>query len=123
MLVLWLVPQLVIAGITEAFHFPGNFAFYYQEFPLLLKSTSTALVALLIGIAFYLSTAMVGVVWRVTSWLPDNINDGRIDNVYWVLSLVAVLNFGYYLVCAWLYKYQDVEDVVDDDDDGFRSNE
>ncbi|GMP49685.1 hypothetical protein CsSME_00016594 [Camellia sinensis var. sinensis] len=123
MSVLWLVPQLVIAGIAEAFHFPGNVAFYYQEFPPLLKSTSTALVALLIGIAFYLSTAVVGVVRRATLWLPDNINDGRMDNVYWVLSLVGVLNFGYYLVCAWLYKYQDVEDVVDDDDDGFRSNE
>ncbi|GMP49683.1 hypothetical protein CsSME_00016594 [Camellia sinensis var. sinensis] len=74
MSVLWLVPQLVIAGIAEAFHFPGNVAFYYQEFPPLLKSTSTALVALLIGIAFYLSTAVVGVVRRATLWLPDNIN-------------------------------------------------
>ncbi|XP_028098352.1 protein NRT1/ PTR FAMILY 2.7-like isoform X1 [Camellia sinensis] len=123
MSVLWLVPQLVIAGIAEAFHLPGNVAFYYQEFPPLLKSTSTALVALLIGIAFYLSTAVVGIVRRATLWLPDNINDGRMDNVYWVLSSVGVLNFGYYLVCAWLYKYQDVEDVVDDDDDGFRSIE
>ncbi|CAL5387237.1 unnamed protein product [Camellia sinensis] len=125
MSVLWLVPQLVIAGIGEAFHFPGNVAFYYQEFPPLLKSTSTALVALLISIAFYLSTAVVGIVRRVTLWLPDNINYGRMDNVYWVLSLVGVLNSGCYLVCAWLYKYQDVEDLVDDDDDddGFRSYE
>ena len=39
MLVLWLFPQLVIEGIGEAFHFPGQVAFYYQEFPLSLRST------------------------------------------------------------------------------------
>ncbi|OIS98201.1 PREDICTED: protein NRT1/ PTR FAMILY 2.7-like [Nicotiana attenuata] len=40
--VLWLVPQLVIIGIGEAFHFPGQVALYYQEFPTSLKSVSTA---------------------------------------------------------------------------------
>ena len=72
MLVLWLFPQLVIEGIGEAFHFPGQVAFYYQEFPLSLRSTSTAMASEKIGIAYYLSTAMVDLVKRVTGWLPDD---------------------------------------------------
>ncbi|XP_052171043.1 protein NRT1/ PTR FAMILY 2.7-like isoform X3 [Diospyros lotus] len=117
--VLWLVPQLALAGISEGFHFPGNVAFYYQEFPASLKSTSTAMVTLFVGIAFYLSSAVVGIVRKTTGWLPDNVNDGRMDNVYWVFSLVCGLNFGYYVVCAWLYKYQVVgdEDHLGEEDD------
>ncbi|KAI5338967.1 hypothetical protein L3X38_018239 [Prunus dulcis] len=48
---------------------------------------------------------------RVTRWLPDDINNGKLDNVYWMLVVVGVLNFGYYLVCAKLYKYQNVKDA------------
>ncbi|KAG6681690.1 hypothetical protein I3842_13G104600 [Carya illinoinensis] len=108
MSVLWLFPQLALVGIAEAFHFPGQIALYYQEFPTSLKTTSTAMISMIIGIAFYLSTAVIDLVRRVTGWLPDNINDGRVDNVYWSLVVVGVLNFGYYLMCACSYRYQNV---------------
>ncbi|KAI3746227.1 hypothetical protein L6452_08651 [Arctium lappa] len=108
---LWLVPQLVAVGVAEAFHFPGQVSLYYQEFPKSLKSTAAAMVAVFIGIAFYLGTAVVDLIRKTTRWLPDGINDGRMDNVYWVLTATGIANFGYYLVCAWLYKYQNVEKV------------
>ncbi|XAR60493.1 hypothetical protein NMG60_11033900 [Bertholletia excelsa] len=114
MLALWLLPQLAVIGIAEAFHFPGQVALYYQEFPASLKSTSTAMIAMLIAIAFYLSTALIDFIRSVSDWLPDNINKGRLDNVYWVLVGVGVVNFGYYLVCAKLYKYQNIERGMDE---------
>ncbi|XP_071701609.1 LOW QUALITY PROTEIN: protein NRT1/ PTR FAMILY 2.7-like [Rutidosis leptorrhynchoides] len=107
--VLWLVPQLVLVGAAEAFHFPGQVSLYYQEFPKSLKSTAAAMVALFIGIAFYLGAAMVDLMRKTTEWLPNGINDGRMDNVYWALTVIGIVNFGYYLVCAWLYKYQNFE--------------
>ncbi|EOY18514.1 Nitrate excretion transporter 1, putative [Theobroma cacao] len=67
-------------SIGEAFHFPGQIALYYQEFPKSLKG-----------------------------WLPDNINHGRLDNVFWMLAVIGVVNLGYYLVCAKLFKYQNLE--------------
>ncbi|PIN10700.1 H+/oligopeptide symporter [Handroanthus impetiginosus] len=109
MSILWLVPQLAIVGFGEAFHFPGQVALYYQEFPSNLKSMATAMVAVLIGVGFYLSTLLIDFVRRVSGWLPDNINDGRLDNVYWVLVVIGVLNFGYFLVCSWFYKYKNGE--------------
>ncbi|KAK6144505.1 hypothetical protein DH2020_021325 [Rehmannia glutinosa] len=107
--VLWLVPQMVIVGVGEAFHFPGQVAFYYQEFPIILKSMGTAMIALQLAVAYYLSTAVIDFVRRVTNWLPDDINDGRLDNVYWVLAVIGVLNFGYFIVCSWFYEYKNVE--------------
>ncbi|EXC33223.1 Nitrate excretion transporter 1 [Morus notabilis] len=115
MLAVWLFPQLKLAGIGEAFHFPGQVSLYYQEFPASLRNTATAMVSMVIGIAFYLSTALIDLVRRVTAWLPDDMNRGRLDNVYWTVVVIGVLNFGYYLVCAKLYKYQnnvDHEQVV-----------
>lgn len=109
MSVLWLFPQLVLVGIGEAFHFPGQVTLYYQEFPMSLKSTATAMVAVIIGIAYYLSTAVIDLFRRVTGWLPDDVNKGRLDKVYWVIVLFGVLNFGYYVVCAKFYEYQHVE--------------
>ncbi|KAL3653089.1 hypothetical protein CASFOL_002770 [Castilleja foliolosa] len=110
----WLVPQLAIAGLGEAFHFPGQVALYYQEFPDELKSTSTAAVAMFIGFAFYISNALIDLVRRTTGWLPDDINNGRLDNVYWVCCVVGGLNFGYYIVCALLYKYQNGKETDDE---------
>ncbi|KAL0460657.1 UNVERIFIED_CONTAM: protein NRT1/ PTR FAMILY 2.6 [Sesamum latifolium] len=47
------------------------------------------LVPQLLGVAYYLSTAVVDFVRRVTEWLPDDI-DGRVDNVYWLLVVIGV---------------------------------
>ncbi|KAL8146222.1 hypothetical protein AgCh_004094 [Apium graveolens] len=111
MSVFWLVPQLAITGIGNAFQFPGQVTLYYQEFPTSLKSMSTALNHLVIAISFFISSALIDFVRKVTSWLPDNINKGKLHNVYWVLVLIGVINFSYYLACASLYKYQNVQKV------------
>ncbi|KAL8516116.1 hypothetical protein ACS0TY_014696 [Phlomoides rotata] len=104
--VAWLVPQMVVVGIGEAFHFPGQVGLYYQEFPSSLKSLATAMVAMLIGIAFYLSSGVIDFMRRVTDWLPDDIDDGRVDCVYWVMVVIGITNFGYFLVISWFYKYK-----------------
>ena len=66
---------------------------YYEDFPPSLKNTSTVL---------------VGVVRRTTAWLPNNMNASRLENLYWLLTVMATVNFGYYLLCAKLYKYKNV---------------
>ncbi|KAG9151214.1 hypothetical protein Leryth_002771 [Lithospermum erythrorhizon] len=111
--VFWLLPQLVVSGIGEAFHFPGHVAFYFQEFPVSLKSTSTAVYAMFIGIAYYLSNPTIDLVQKLTGWLPDDIDEGRLDNMFWVCCVVGVLNFVYFLVCGVLYKYKTIEAVED----------
>ncbi|KAL0713602.1 hypothetical protein Bca4012_020580 [Brassica carinata] len=110
--VLWLFPPLVILGINEAFQLPANTELFYGEFPESLRNTATSLTSLVIGVSYYLSTALIDLIQRTTAWLPDDINHGRVDNVYWVLVIGGVLNFGYFLVCSWFYNYR----ILKDDD-------
>ncbi|KAL0533769.1 hypothetical protein IC582_027814 [Cucumis melo] len=79
---LWLFPQLVLVGMGVAFHFPGQVGLYYQEFPASLCSTATAMISLVIAIAYYLSSSLIDLLHKVTKWLPNDINQGRLDNVY-----------------------------------------
>ncbi|CAH8267546.1 unnamed protein product [Arabidopsis lyrata] len=68
MSVLWLVPALVMVGIGEAFHFPANIAVFYGEFPESLRNTATSLTSVVIGISFYLCTAIIDLIQRTTKW-------------------------------------------------------
>ncbi|EOA25809.1 hypothetical protein CARUB_v10019177mg [Capsella rubella] len=116
MSVLWLFPPLVIVGIGEAFQFPANIELFYGEFPESLRNTATSLTSLVIGISFYLSTALISLIQKTTEWLPNDINHGRVDNVYWVLVILGVLNFGYFLVYSWFYRYRNPKDSDKDQD-------
>ncbi|KAF7823463.1 protein NRT1/ PTR FAMILY 2.6-like [Senna tora] len=101
---LWLFPQLVMVGIGEALYFPGLTAFYYKKLPESLKSISAAMISMDIGIAYFLSTVIIDFVRKVTDWLPDDLNHGGLNYVYWMLVLLGVINFGYFLLCSMLYK-------------------
>lgn len=105
MSLLWLAPQLSIVGVAEAFHFVGQVAFYYQEFPDAFKSTATAVVGMSIAGAFYSSNVVIDLVRRATGWLPNNVNRGRLDNLYWLCTVMGALNLVLYLVCSSYYKY------------------
>ncbi|XVF04994.1 hypothetical protein REPUB_Repub05bG0131600 [Reevesia pubescens] len=117
MFVLWLVPQLLLVGLGEAFHYPGQVTLYYQEFPKPLRSTATAMISVVVGIAYYLSTAVIDLVRRVTTWLPDNINKGRLGNVYLMFAMMQMFNVLYFLFCAKCYKYQSVEEGTKSDNE------
>lgn len=103
---LWLLVPLSIMGISQAFLFPGQISLYYQEFPESLRSTSTAMISLLVAVGFYLSTAITGLIRDSTEWLKDDLNNGRLDIVYWVLAAIGVVNFGYFLVCAKMFQHK-----------------
>ncbi|KAF7823467.1 protein NRT1/ PTR FAMILY 2.6-like [Senna tora] len=96
--------RLVMVGIGEALYFPGLTAFYYKKLPESLKSISAAMISMDIGIAYFLSTVIIDFVRKVTDWLPDDLNHGGLNYVYWMLVLLGVINFGYFLLCSMLYK-------------------
>ncbi|CAN6470965.1 unnamed protein product [Victoria cruziana] len=103
---LWLVLPLAIIGVGSAFYIPEQVNLYYQEFPAALKNVGTSVCFLSIGIGYYLSTTFVHAVQKATPWLTDDINKGRLDYVYWIVTGIGCLNFLYYIFCAKLYKLQ-----------------
>ncbi|RCV17736.1 LOW QUALITY PROTEIN: hypothetical protein SETIT_3G243600v2 [Setaria italica] len=112
MSVFWLVPLYTIHGIADAFASVGQMEFLYDQSPESMRSTAVALFWLCGSFGSYLSTVLVTVVQRATrghgDWLQDNINRGRIDNYYWLITFIMVLNLGY-LCCFYFYTLKPLE--------------
>lgn len=109
---LWLIPQLVLAGLVEGFAAVGQVEFYYKQFPENMRSIGGSLLYCGMGFASYLSSFLISIVHRTTNgaatgnWLPEDLNKGRLDYFYYTIAAVEVFNFGYFLVCAKWYKYK-----------------
>ncbi|CAD5165013.1 unnamed protein product [Musa acuminata subsp. malaccensis] len=122
--VFWLVPQYAIHGLAEAFTSVGNMEFLYDQAPESMRSTAAALFWLAMSIGNYTGTFLVTVVHHCTSkggdWLQDNINRGKLDYYYWLVTGLQVLNLGYYITCAMLYTYKPLETMAEESggDDG-----
>ncbi|XP_030937479.1 protein NRT1/ PTR FAMILY 2.11-like [Quercus lobata] len=111
---LWLVPQLVLAGLTEAFASVGQVEFYYKQFPENMRSIGGSLYYCGMAGSSYLSSFLISIIHRTTreaatgNWLPEDLNKGRLDYFYYTIAALGVLNFGYFLACAKWYKYKGV---------------
>jgi len=121
----WLVPQYGLHGVAEAFMSIGHLEFFYDQAPESMRSTATALFWTAISLGNYLSTFLVTVVHKVTArkdgsnWLPDDdINKGKLEYFYWLITGLQVLNFVYYLLCAKFYTFKPVQLLVKGDGDG-----
>uniref|UniRef100_A0A1J3CWZ5 Protein NRT1/ PTR FAMILY 3.1 n=1 Tax=Noccaea caerulescens TaxID=107243 RepID=A0A1J3CWZ5_NOCCA len=113
---LWLVPQYSLHGIAEAFMSIGHMEFFYDQAPESMRSTAMALFWMAISIGNYVSTFLVTLVHKFSAkpdgsnWLPDNnLNRGKIEYFYWLITLLQVVNFLYYLWCAKIYTYKPVQ--------------
>lgn len=110
--ILWLAFQQSLYGISEMFTNTGLQEFFYAEAPKALRSVSTTFVQLSMGIGFFLSTAVVTLVNRVTKeiagegWLEgNNLNRNHLERFYWFVSLLGAINFLVFLFFALRYKY------------------
>ncbi|GAB4860702.1 hypothetical protein Ancab_035864 [Ancistrocladus abbreviatus] len=103
---LWLLPQLTLAGLAEAFMAIGEVELYYKQFPENMRSIGGSLFYCGMAIASYLSSFLVSIVHRTTekggrrNWLSEDLNEGRLDYFYYVVAALGTLNLVYFLVCA-----------------------
>lgn len=128
--VFWLVPQYSLHGVAETFMLVGHMEFLYDQAPESMRSTVAALYWLAMSAGSYLNTLLVSLVHRYSgnerNWLPDrNLNRGRLECYYWLVTGLQVVNLVYYMVCAWFYTYKplnvvgpDAPCTITDDADG-----
>ncbi|PUZ66001.1 hypothetical protein GQ55_3G271100 [Panicum hallii var. hallii] len=118
MSVFWLVPQYAIHGVADAFMDVGRMEFLYDQAPESLRSTAAALYWLTNSMGSYLGTLLVTIVHAKTrrsgQWLQDNLNRGKLDNHYWLVVALQVLNLVYYFLCVKYYTFKTLETVGDD---------
>ncbi|KAF4389986.1 hypothetical protein F8388_002928 [Cannabis sativa] len=97
---MWLVPQYSLVGLAEAFNAIGQIEFYYSQFPKSMSSIAVSLFTLGMCYGNLLGALIVKIVESCTenfngegvSWLPDNLNKGRLDQYYWLLTLFGFVN-------------------------------
>lgn len=109
---LWLTPQLILVGVSEAFTVIAQVEFYYKEIPENMRSIGGSLSFVAVAGSSYLNSFLVSIVHRKTmgastgSWLPEDLNKGRLDYFYYLVAVLGVINLGYFLLCAKWYKYK-----------------
>jgi len=101
----WLLPQFFLMGTAEVFTYVGQLEFFYDEAMGGTKSISTAVFLSEIGIASWLSTALVKIIVAATGghekgWLRNDLNQSRLDWFFWILTILNAINFLVYLMVA-----------------------
>lgn len=110
----WLLIQYCLIGIAEVFCIVGLLEFLYEEAPDAMKSIGSAYAALAGGIGCFAASILNSIVKSVTgnpdkrqqSWLSQNINTGRFEYFYWLLTVLSAINFCAFLYSARRYKYR-----------------
>jgi len=116
--VFWLVPQYCLHGVAEVFMSVGHLEFLFDQSPESMRSSATALYCITAAIGNYSGTLLVSIVHKYTgkenNWLPDrNLNRGRLDYYYYLISGIQVINLIYYIICAWFYTYKPVGEICE----------
>lgn len=108
--ILWQIPQYFFVGAAEAFTFVGLLEFFYEQAPDAMRSLCSAFYLLATAFGSYLSALILTVVNYVTTrgggpgWIPDNLNEGRLDLFFLLIAGMSFLNFLVFTWCGINYK-------------------
>ncbi|KAJ1704333.1 hypothetical protein LUZ63_004112 [Rhynchospora breviuscula] len=110
----WLLIQYILIGVAEVFCIVGLLEFLYQEAPDAMRSVGSAYAAVAGGLGCFFATILNNIINGITGneiegkqpWLSQNINSGRFDYFYWLLTVLGIVNFLVFLVFAKRYKYR-----------------
>ena len=114
--VFWLVPQYCLHGMADVFMSVGLFEFLFDQAPESMRSSAAALYCITTAIGNYVGTLLVSLVHKYSgkerNWLPDrNLNRGRLEYYYLLVSGIQVINLIYFLICVRFYTYKPVEEI------------
>ncbi|CAN6318959.1 unnamed protein product [Urochloa humidicola] len=110
MSIMWQAPAFAVLGAGEVFTAIGLLEFFYDQSPGGMKSLGTALAQLTVAAGNYLNSAVLGAVAAVTArggepgWITDNLNEGHLDDFFWFMAALGVLNLLHFLHCSVRYR-------------------
>lgn len=110
-----LIPQFILVGTGEAFIYTGQLDFFITQSPKGMKTMSTGIFLTTLAFGFFLSSLLVSIVKKATTyggrngWVGDRINNGRLDCFYGLLAILSFIYFGIYLFCAAWYRSHTAE--------------
>ncbi|CAF2340341.1 hypothetical protein BRARA_J01623 [Brassica rapa] len=108
--ILWQIPQYVLVGASEVFMYVGQLEFFNGQSPDGLKNLGSSLCMASMALGNYVSSMMVNIVMAITArgkshgWIPEDLNEGHMDRFYFLIAILAAIDFVFYLVFAKWYQ-------------------
>lgn len=108
--ILWQIPQYCLFGVAEIFTYIGRLEFFYDQSPDAMRSLCSALPLLTSSLGSYLNSFILTVITSITTqggkpgWIPDNLNKGHLDYLFWFFAALSLLNMVIYISCSKMYK-------------------
>ncbi|KMZ71612.1 putative peptide transporter [Zostera marina] len=115
--IFWQVPQYFLIGAAEVFTFIGQLEFFYDQAPDTMRSMCSALSLTTMSLGSYLGTLLITIVTYATTrngqpgWIPDNLNDGKLDYFFFLLGGLSSISFLLYLMAARWFTYKNADDL------------
>ncbi|CAI0453423.1 unnamed protein product [Linum tenue] len=103
----WLIPQIAVAGVADKMSLVGLVIFSQQEFPERMKVVAWwAPLFLARGLGYSLAGVLVSAVHKGGNWLPNDLNQGKLDYYFFLIAGLLLMNFVCFLYYAGKYKYR-----------------
>ncbi|XP_054789481.1 protein NRT1/ PTR FAMILY 5.8-like [Prosopis cineraria] len=109
--IFWLLPQYILLGISDIFTVVGMQEFFYSEVPVAMRTMGIALYTSVFGVGSFVSALLITLVEVFTSsrgktsWFSDDMNEARLDNYYWLLTLLSGVSLVVYVVLCIFYQH------------------
>ncbi|KAL8150707.1 hypothetical protein V2J09_020515 [Rumex salicifolius] len=108
----YLVPQLALSGMVEAFAAVAILEFFTTQMPESMRSIAGSMFFLSVSMASYMSSGLVNVIYKLTkngegqAWLGgQDLNKNRLDYFYLLVTAVGALNLLYFSLFAGKYIF------------------
>eukprot|EP00936_MAST-01D_sp_MAST-1D-sp1_P001255 g1255.t1 len=102
--------QFLLIGIGEIFTSISSYELFYSEVPESMRSVCQALNLLATCLGSFITGALNSV---FVTWLPDNLNNGKLNIFFFVLAFLMFLNLLAFMRVSPGFKYKD-QTLVDE---------
>ncbi|MCO5560511.1 hypothetical protein L7F22_014126 [Adiantum nelumboides] len=109
MSIFWLLPQYALLGLAQSFTSIGRLEFFYEQVPNSLRSLGTSMYLSSVGVANFLSSALIAIINRSTKphpWIGRNLNTSHVDYFYWLLSALCFFELWVFIGLSFWYRYK-----------------
>lgn len=103
--VFYQIPQFVLMGASEVFTVIAGIEFAYLEAPHMMKGLCMGLFLETAGVGSMFVLVLIAIIANHSDWFPDEINNGHLEYIFVLLSIILFLNFCLFLYVASCYKY------------------
>lgn len=118
MSVFWLLPQFILLGAVDGVFVQSLASFFSLYFTPTLNSYMVNLSHVVHGLGCFGSILLAYVVNNITEkegkpgWFQATLNRSRLDNYFWLLSVVMVINLGLFLIMRLCYRCCSKEEQI-----------